>query len=101
MRELFVYYRIETANAAAARDAVAAMHARLRALHPGLVARLLVRDDDGSGSRPWLETYALARSGEGVDRRLEAAIEADAAAWAHLRAGPRHVEAFTAPPRGG
>ena len=95
MRELFVYYRIETANAAAARDAVAAMHARLRRLHPGLVTRLLVRDDDGSGSRTWMETYALPGSGEGVDRRLEAAIEAEAATWAHLLVGPRHVEAFT------
>jgi hypothetical protein len=97
MRELFVYYRIETAHAARARDAVVAMHARLRALHPGLVARLLFRDDDGSGSRTWMETYALPGSGEGVDRRLAAAIEADAASWAHLRVGPRHVEAFTAP----
>jgi len=101
MRELFVYYRIETANTVAARAAVEAMHARLRGLHSGLVARLLVRDEDGSASPTWMEAYALPGSAEGVDRRLEAAIEAAAAAWAHLLVGPRHVEAFTAPHRAG
>ena len=46
MRELFVYYRVDAANAAAARRAVLAMHDRLRGVHPGLEARLLVRAGD-------------------------------------------------------
>ena len=96
MRELFVYYRIETASAAAAREAVAAMHARLRGLHPGLVTRLLVRDDDGSEPRTWMETYALPGSTAGVGADIEADIEAEAARWTHLVAGSRHVEAFVA-----
>ena len=97
MRELFVYYRIDPAVAAATRDAVEAMQARLRHSHRGLVARLLVRDEEGSGPQTWMETYALPGSREGVDRRLEAAIEAEAVAWAHRVVGPRHVEAFRLP----
>ena len=96
MRELFVYYRVDPAAAAAARDAVAAMQARLRARHPGLLARLLARADDGATTQTWMETYALPSSRDGVDRRIEVAIETEAAAWAALRSGPRHVEAFSA-----
>ena len=95
MRELFIYYRIDPAVAAAARDAVAAMHERLRQRHPELVARLLVRAEDGAAARTWMEVYALPGSADGVDRRLEAAIEAEAETWASLRSGPRHIEAFT------
>ena len=95
MRELFVYYRIDDGAASAARDAVEAMQERLRVAHPGLVARLLVRDDDASTPQTWMETYALPGSSAGADRHVEAAVEAEAAAWASLRAGPRHVEAFS------
>jgi hypothetical protein len=42
-----------------------------------------------------MEVYALPGSADGVDRRLEAAIEAEAETWASLRSGLRHVEAFT------
>jgi hypothetical protein len=95
MRELFVYYRIDAAAAAAARDAVEAMQARLRSAHPGLVARLLIRDEHGSTPQTWMETYALPGSSAGANRDVEAAVEAQAAAWATLRAGPRHVETFS------
>jgi hypothetical protein len=101
MRELFVYYRIDPAAAAATREAVEAMQARLRSSHPGLVARLLVRDEDGSAPQTWMETYALPGSREGVDRRLEAAIAAEAEAWSHRLVGPRHVEAFSVAGPGG
>ncbi|MEO5881886.1 MAG: DUF4936 family protein [Caldimonas sp.] len=96
MRELFVYYRIDPAAAVAARDAVEAMHERLRRAHPGLVARLLIRASDGSAPLTWMETYALPRSPDGVGPDIEAGIEAQASQWADLVAGPRHVEAFTA-----
>ena len=56
MRELFVYYRVEVANADAARRAVVAMHERLRRAHPGLVARLLSRAGEGSAAQTWMET---------------------------------------------
>jgi len=94
MRELYVYYRIDPAVAAAAREAVDAMHERLRLRHPALVARLLVRAEAGATAQTWMETYALAGSPEGVEPLLEAAIETEAATWAMLREGPRHVEAF-------
>ena len=101
MRELFVYYRIDAGSAPAAREAVEAMHDRLRRQRPGLIARLLVRIDDGTATETWMEAYALPGSPEGVDARVEAGIEAEAAAWAQLRAGPRHREAFSAAASGG
>jgi hypothetical protein len=96
MRELFVYYRVDSANAAAARRAVQAMHDGLRRVHPGLEARLLIRAGDGSTPQTWMEVYALPGSSRGVDADLGAAIEAQAAGWLHLIAGSRHVEAFVA-----
>ena len=96
MRELFVYYPVDAANAAAARRAVLAMHDRLRGVHPGLDARLLIRAGDGSAPQTWMETYALPGSADGIDARLEAVIDAAAAHWHDLVAGPRHVEAFIA-----
>jgi len=99
MRELYIYYRIDGAHVAAARGAVEAMQEQLRRAHPGLVARLLIRAGDGSVLQTWMETYALTGSSEGVGADLEATIEAQAAGWSHLVAGPRHVEAFVAVPR--
>jgi hypothetical protein len=96
MRELYIYYRVDAAQAAAARSAVQAMHDRLRHAHPALDARLLVRPIDGSAPQTWMETYALPGSAGGVDGDLEALIETEAAAWAHLVSGPRHLEAFVA-----
>ena len=96
MRELFVYYRVDAANASAAGRAVAAMQERLRHAHPGLVARLLSRAGSDSAEQTWMETYALPASAGGIDAGIEAAIEAAAADWRSLVAGPRHVEAFLA-----
>jgi len=94
MRELFVYYRVRDADVAAARQAVQAMQDGLRAAHSGLEARLLVRAGEGEASQTWMETYALPGAREGIGPGLEERIEAQAATWAQLVAGPRHVEAF-------
>ena len=100
MRELYIYYRVRRDRADAARRAVHDLQASLRAAHPGLVTRLLHRDDDGgAGPATWMETYAFAAATEsraGVDAALEAAISAGAAAFASLLDGRRHVEAFDA-----
>ena len=48
MRELFVYYRVDDAHAAAARRAVAGDARPPAPAHPGLDARLLIRAGDGS-----------------------------------------------------
>ena len=94
MRELYIYYRVADADAVAARREVEAMHDRLRQAHPGLVARLLNRADDGSGQQTWMEIYALPGSAGGIPADLEASIEGWAARWSALIAGSRHVEAF-------
>ena len=98
-RELFVWYRVRREHADEARATVAALQRSLQRDWPDLQARLLVRD--GGETSTWMETYALPGSSAGADRAFEAAVEAEAAAWASLRAGPRHVEAFSlAAPRG-
>jgi hypothetical protein len=58
MRELFVYYRVRTADSALASVAAQAMQAQLRTRHPELIARLLCRPDTGGGEQTWMETYA-------------------------------------------
>ena len=98
MRELFVYYRIRDADAAAARRAALAMQDELRRTHPGLAARLLTRAGGSDGLQTWMETYTLAGDAAGVDAGLEAEIERQATSWAALVAGPRHVEAFDSAP---
>ena len=94
MRELFVYYRVREVDAAAARAAVLAMHEGLRVSQPGLIVRVLTRSGTGEGPQTWMETYSLPNQARGISPDLEALIESQAATWAHLVEGPRHVEAF-------
>jgi hypothetical protein len=96
VREIFVYYRVRPANAPDASRAVAAMQRELRALYPGLEARLLTRDENADGAPTWMETYALdrARGSRGVGPDIERAIEAQALPLLPFIDGPRHVEAF-------
>jgi len=98
VRELFVYWRLERHDRAAARAAMQRFQATLEADWPGLVARLYERaDDDGSGQATLMETYA--REG-GIPPGLQADIVAlgtqAAERWCR---GPRHVELFDALPR--
>lgn len=94
MRELFIWYRVAPARAAAARTAVLAMHQTLVAAHPGLAARLLVRRDEPEALQTWMETYACAASAQGVDPAIERSIRERALSLAAVLEGPRHVEAF-------
>ena len=98
VRELFVYYRAQVADAAAVRTAAEAMQLRLRARHPGLTARLLRRPDPQDDCHTWMETYAIdpACVPVGIDASLQAAIDRAAADLQPLLAGPRHTEAFIA-----
>jgi len=93
MRELFIYYRLDAAHAAAAVVTVQAFQQRLRQRHPGLVARLLQRCDDPSDTPTWMETYSF-DGPAGMTADLQAQVEAEAAALAPFLAGPRHTEAF-------
>lgn len=98
MRELFVYYRVATADALAAQAQVQALHAELRALAPRLECRLLRRPEAAGGEQTWMETYAIDPMHEpgGVSAELQAEIEACAARRVTRIAGPRHVEVFVA-----
>lgn len=93
MNELFIYYRARPERAPAVQAAVAQLHARLRAQHPALVARLLQRPGEDKGLQTWMETYA---SDAGIGSDLQAQIEEQAHALLPLIEGPRHVEVFIA-----
>ncbi|HZF79374.1 MAG TPA: DUF4936 family protein [Rubrivivax sp.] len=89
-RELFVYWHV-TGASAAAEAAARQMQDRLCVAHVGLVSRLYRKVD--SGRCTLMETYAL--PGSGIDTALQQRIEAVAAqALAPWCAGGRHVEVF-------
>jgi hypothetical protein len=98
VRELFVYWRLDRHDRAAARQALQEFQAGLEAEWPGLVARLYERaDDDGTGQATLMETYA--REG-GIAPGLQADIVAlGAQAAGRWCRGARHVEIFDALPR--
>src|SRR5258706_14207333 len=102
MRELFIYYRIQPARAAAALAAVQAVQRSLCDRHPRLAARLLRRSDE-PGDNPndtpndqqtWMETYSFPDAA-GVSFALQAEIEAQTAdALMPFVLGARHIEIF-------
>jgi Domain of unknown function (DUF4936) len=96
MRELFIYYRVHSTDAAAAEVVVRALQARLREAYPALIVRLLCRPADVDDRQTWMETYATdpMRDPAGITADLQAAIEAQAHALLPLLDGPRHTEVF-------
>lgn len=96
MHELFIYYRIPSAQASAAHAAVLEFQARLRARHPGLSTQLYKRTDDSMDLQTWMETYALRRPDGtgGVDIGLQREIDAEASCLAPFLGGARHTEVF-------
>lgn len=91
LRSLFIYYRIASADAAAARAVVEAMQDTLRERHAGLQAALWRRPQEKDGMQTWMETYTHP---EGVNEAIEADIAAAALALSPRVQGPRHVEVF-------
>ena len=101
MRELFIYYRLRSIDAEAARGLVLEFQAQLRTLYPQLMTRLLHRldpDDETGGRQTWMETYSTdpMREPVGITAELQSVIEAAATVLAPLLDGPRHTEVFTA-----
>ncbi|MEP6738933.1 MAG: DUF4936 family protein [Caldimonas sp.] len=94
MRELFVWYRVVDARAAAARAAVQDMQQSLSVEVPGLRARLLVRKGEAKTAQTWMESYACSHGLAGISADIEVLIEARAQALAGFIEGTRHVEAF-------
>lgn len=90
-RQLFIYYRVASGRAAAARLAIEALQARLRLALPGLRTQLLRRPDEKDGLQTWMEVYAHP---DGVSLRAQEHIEAAARELQALCPGPRHVEVF-------
>jgi ABC-type nitrate/sulfonate/bicarbonate transport system substrate-binding protein len=99
VRELFIYYRVHPAQAAAALDAVQQMQLDLMRRHPGLTARLLRREPEvkpeatADALQTWMETYSLESNPEGVTPALQADVAALGGALDMIQ-GPRRVEVF-------
>ncbi|HEY4069273.1 MAG TPA: DUF4936 family protein [Burkholderiaceae bacterium] len=91
--ELFIYYRVPEANAAAALAVVRGMHVQLRIEFPHLQARVLRHPELDKGLQTWMETYAI---DAGIDDTLRARIAAQALALQPLIQGERHIEVFDA-----
>src|SRR4051794_33050237 len=71
MRELYVYYRVDAAQAPRTSLQLAALRAELAAAWPPLRMRVLRRDDAGNeGTQTWMEIYTMdaGTQGAGVDR---------------------------------
>ena len=98
MRELFIYYRLHSNDAATAQAAVQTLQAQLRAQYPQLVARLLRRTEVVDGQQTWMETYSTdpMRDPAGITTDMQSDIEARARALLSQLTGPRHTEVFTA-----
>ena len=98
MPELFIYYRLDVADAPAAQAAVAVFQAILSARYPWLRARLLRRPNATDGQETWMETYAAdpALNSTGITPEVTAQIELAAAALAPWLRGVRHTELFLA-----
>jgi len=90
MVDLYVYYKVAAADAAALAPQVAAMQARL-AHSEGVQAQLKRRPGDKDGLQTWMEVYP------GVPAAFESALADafDAAGIAPLLAGARRAEVFT------
>ena len=95
-RELFVYWHVDSADAAAAIAATHGFQAALRARFPALNARLYKRSEERDGRVTVMEVYAGAPAMlPGIDEAIATAASKALATW--LR-GPRHVETFVALP---
>jgi hypothetical protein len=85
--DLYVYYRV-AADTAAARDAVAALLAAVRA-ETGVAGRLLARCDDAG---TWMEVYAPVPDA-GFVQKLAALVKAHGVDAIAID-GRRHTESF-------
>jgi hypothetical protein len=98
-RQLFVYWRVDSADTAAALQALRDWQRSLRAQHPALRIQLYLRGDTRAGEATVMESYALdaPRPSPGIDTALQRRIEREGnAAVQQLLRGTRHVEVFDA-----
>ena len=90
--QVFVYYRVQAVDAAAAIAAVRTFQNDLQALMPGLNCTLSQRADDSGELLTLMETYAHAEGvGPAWTREIERLAHDALAAWT---VGERHLEVF-------
>ena len=90
--QVFVYYRVQARDAAAAIAAVRMFQNDLLALMPGLNCTLSRRADDSGEQLTLMETYTNAEGvGAAWQRDIEQRAHDALAAWI---VGERHVEVF-------
>ncbi|SFG12483.1 protein of unknown function [Duganella sp. CF458] len=88
--DLYVYYKVQAAQAAGLQGAVVAMQSALSVAH-GVAAQLKRRPLAPDGVQTWMEVYP-AIAGDAFVAALDAAVaQAGLARWT---SGPRHVELF-------
>jgi hypothetical protein len=98
-RELYLYWRTGSADAAAATVAMRAWQQALQRAHPDLQARLLRRADEAAAeTKPEITLMETYLQPGGIRPALQQHIaDAGDAASATWRRGPRHVEVFIEP----
>ena len=90
---LFIYYKVESAQAQTLRDRVQSMQRSLCQQLPGLMVQMLVRVD-AHPHQTWMEVY---QHPQGVDASMQKQIDRAALAMQAEtcgQLGPRHVEVF-------
>lgn len=100
-RQLFIYWRCASAQAAAAQAATRDLQTALCLRHPGLSAELFARLHDTqapAGEVTLMEVYAFRRPQPGLEAGVSDALQAEVAAASELLRpwlnGARHVEVF-------
>jgi len=93
--ELYVYYRVGSAQRLPALRLVYDFQQRLRIEYPGLGARVLQRPGERDGSVTLMEIYAYDDGHRrSIDESVRRRIDAAAVVLTPLLAGPRQVEIF-------
>lgn len=88
--DLYVYYKVQAAQAAGLQGAVIAMQSALSAAH-GVQAQLKRRPEAPEGVQTWMEVYPAVAGRTFLDTLEAAVAQAGLARWT---TGPRHVEIF-------
>lgn len=100
MRELFIYYRLRSGDAARALTIAREFQSKLIEQHPHLMARLLRRPDETDGWQTWMEIYSTddsadpMRQSAGITADLQQEIESRASVLLPMIDGARHTEVF-------
>jgi len=96
MQELFVYYKVEPAQTAAARAAFDQLRAALKTQWPALQSRLLTRPAAAGAVQTWMEIHAWPEGCADAPADWVEQLERQAGESGGPSVGGRHVEVFVA-----